>query len=104
MSVFTPRHVGGGGVSVSQRGIHSASMRERSGRPLSRLPVDHIVPHKGDQLLFFDQANWQALCPPATTCRKQRSSDHGYDSMPNADGSVLRPAHPFNKPQGRGGL
>jgi 5-methylcytosine-specific restriction protein A len=24
--------------------------------------VDHIVPHKGDQFLFWDQANWQPLC------------------------------------------
>jgi 5-methylcytosine-specific restriction protein A len=24
--------------------------------------VDHIVPHKGDQGLFWDQSNWQALC------------------------------------------
>ncbi len=24
--------------------------------------VDHIVPHRGDQKLFWDQGNWQALC------------------------------------------
>jgi len=24
--------------------------------------VDHIQPHKGDQDLFWDEANWQALC------------------------------------------
>ncbi|MCH8851723.1 MAG: HNH endonuclease [Planctomycetes bacterium] len=24
--------------------------------------VDHIVPHRGDQALFWDTANWQALC------------------------------------------
>lgn len=24
--------------------------------------VDHIIPHKGDAGLFWDQANWQALC------------------------------------------
>ena len=24
--------------------------------------VDHIVPHRGDMLLFWDQENWQALC------------------------------------------
>ena len=24
--------------------------------------VDHIVPHRGDQYLFWDQDNWQALC------------------------------------------
>jgi 5-methylcytosine-specific restriction protein A len=24
--------------------------------------VDHVVPHRGDQTLFWDQANWQAMC------------------------------------------
>ena len=24
--------------------------------------VDHIVPHRGDQKLFWDRSNWQALC------------------------------------------
>ena len=24
--------------------------------------VDHIVPHRGDMQLFWDQNNWQPLC------------------------------------------
>ena len=24
--------------------------------------VDHIIPHRGDQRLFWDQTNWEALC------------------------------------------
>jgi 5-methylcytosine-specific restriction enzyme A len=24
--------------------------------------VDHIIPHKGDSRLFWDQSNWQVLC------------------------------------------
>lgn len=24
--------------------------------------VDHIVPHKGNEVLFWDETNWQALC------------------------------------------
>lgn len=24
--------------------------------------VDHIIPHRGDELLFWDEANWQPLC------------------------------------------
>ena len=24
--------------------------------------VDHIVPHRGDQALFWDRSNWQSLC------------------------------------------
>ena len=24
--------------------------------------VDHVIPHRGDQRLFWDQGNWQPLC------------------------------------------
>lgn len=24
--------------------------------------VDHVVPHRGDRMLFWDSTNWQALC------------------------------------------
>jgi len=24
--------------------------------------VDHIVPHRGDPILFWDEKNWQPLC------------------------------------------
>lgn len=30
------------------------------GRPAE--VVDHIVPHRGDEAVFFDQRNWQPLC------------------------------------------
>lgn len=26
--------------------------------------VDHVIPHRGDQRLFWDVNNWQALCTP----------------------------------------
>ena len=26
--------------------------------------VDHIVPHRGDDKLFWNRRNWQALCKP----------------------------------------
>ena len=29
----------------------------------ARLEVDHITPHAGDALRFWDRANLQALCP-----------------------------------------
>jgi len=35
--------------------------------------VDHIVPHRGDQELFRDPANWQALCKLCHDIDKQRS-------------------------------
>jgi 5-methylcytosine-specific restriction protein A len=24
--------------------------------------VDHVIPHRGDKILFWDQSNWQSLC------------------------------------------
>jgi len=37
--------------------------------------VDHIVPHRGDQRLFWDESNWQALCHRHHSI-KTRSEDH----------------------------
>lgn len=34
--------------------------------------VDHITPHKGDQLLFWDRNNWSPLCTPCHSGAKQR--------------------------------
>ena len=34
----------------------------KNGRYVRATVVDHIVPHRGDQKLFLDQSNWQALC------------------------------------------
>jgi 5-methylcytosine-specific restriction enzyme A len=74
---------------------------KRGGRTAAARVVDHIMPHKGDERVFFDQANWQPLCFSCHNSRKQRIERHGYDATPNADGSFSDPAHPFNKPQGR---
>lgn len=34
--------------------------------------VDHIIPHKGDRALFWDRTNWQPLCVPCHSSRKQK--------------------------------
>jgi 5-methylcytosine-specific restriction endonuclease McrA len=34
--------------------------------------VDHTIPHKGDQVLFWDRTNWQASCRPHHDIVKQR--------------------------------
>lgn len=33
--------------------------------------VDHITPHKGDRKLFWSRSNWQPLCTPCHSGRKQ---------------------------------
>ena len=32
--------------------------------------VDHIMPHRGDQRLFWDESNWQSLC---ATCHNKKT-------------------------------
>ena len=35
---------------------------QAEGKVVSATVVDHIIPHRGDQKLFWDQANWEPLC------------------------------------------
>ena len=35
---------------------------EKAGRVEMGAAVDHIEPHRGDEGLFWDEANWQSLC------------------------------------------
>ena len=42
--------------------------------------VDHVVPHKGNRDLFWDRANWQALCKPCHDW-KTLTEDVGSDGF-----------------------
>ena len=49
------------------RFLHSHPLCElckRQGKLVEATVVDHIVPHRGDKKLFWDESNWQALCKP----------------------------------------
>lgn len=37
---------------------------EREGKLTAAEVVDHIIPHRGDQTLYWDAGNWQPLCKP----------------------------------------
>ena len=39
--------------------------------------VDHIVPHKGNQSLFWDKSNWQPLCKQCHD-KKTATEDGGF--------------------------
>lgn len=34
--------------------------------------VDHVRPHRGDMVIFWDVGNWQALCRKCHSMHKQR--------------------------------
>lgn len=47
-------------------------MCQDSGLVVAATVVDHITPHRGDPLLFWDEANHQALCTACHNGRKAR--------------------------------
>ena len=49
----------------------------RHGLLVQATVVDHITPHKGDQTLFWDPANHQALCKPCHDI-KTAKEDGGF--------------------------
>ncbi len=42
--------------------------------------TDHIIPHKGDDGLFWDESNWQPLCISCNTS-KASSEEGGFGNM-----------------------
>lgn len=44
---------------------------EEQGKVTPATVVDHIIPHKGDQALFWDTTNWQSLCK---TCHDTKTA------------------------------
>lgn len=71
-------------------------MCEREGRVTAAAVVDHIKPHRGDQALFWDRANWQPLCKPHHDGAKQRAEARGYVPGCDESGRPLDPDHPWN--------
>ena len=47
------------------------------GRVVPATVVDHVVPHRGDQKLFWDQINWAPACKPAMTPKTAREGRWG---------------------------
>ena len=49
----------------------------KEGKMVEATVVDHIKPHRGDSILFWDEANWQSLCK---TCHDMKTWNE--DSKP----------------------
>ena len=52
-------------------------MCERDGLIVAATVVDHKRPHRGDEHLFWDPDNWQALCKAHHDREKQRTERQG---------------------------
>lgn len=75
---------------------------EAKGRVVPASVVDHIVPHKGDMVKFWDAANnWQSLCAACHNSKTARE-DGAFGNAPkipgcDAAGLPVDPGHPWNQ-------
>lgn len=75
----TPAQRGYGGRWQRERGVYL------KGHPWCAYPgceeratqVDHIVPHRGDEGLFWDKGNWQGLCARHHSAKTRRGVGRG---------------------------
>jgi 5-methylcytosine-specific restriction protein A len=47
------------------------------GRIVPATAVDHVVPHRGDQRLFWDRSNWAPSCKPCHDAKTAREGRWG---------------------------
>ncbi len=61
--------------------------------------VDHIEPHRGNEVLFWNPGNLQSLCPHCHSSVKQAEERGGvaYDTACGVDGLPIDPMHPWNR-------
>ena len=50
---------------------------KRAGKVAAATVVDHIVPHEGDDVRFWDESNWQPLCKPCHDSVKAKEEANG---------------------------
>lgn len=74
------------------------------GRIVPATVVDHIIPHKGDQTLMWDESNFQSLCSKHHNIKTAREdSGFGHGQSPRAyggcgvDGMPTDPRHPWSR-------
>lgn len=82
-------------LSASERGYdarwHKASILHLLKHPLcaicagngrleQAILTDHIIPHKGDMKLFWDESNWQSLCKKCHDSKTAREDGRWGDA------------------------
>lgn len=72
-------------VDCARRGITKASCI-----------VDHKIPHRGDERLFWDTTNWQALCKECHDSFKQAYENTGFYRGVDVDGIPTDAGHWWN--------
>lgn len=72
-------------------------MCKEQGKVTQARVVDHIIPHKGNMQLFWDESNWQPLCKEHHDREKQSQEKRGYSKAIGSDGWPTDPKHPANR-------
>lgn len=57
--------------------------------------VDHIIPHKGDKLLFWDKNNWQSMCKPCHDRKTQLEDRGGWNYQQQPVKANMESINPF---------
>lgn len=89
-------------IKCRRRGLLNPGTMRMDGTPETNrrrigLVVDHIIPHKGDKRLFWNQDNWQPLCHDDHDIVKQRE-EHGREEQGNdISGRPTSADHPWNR-------
>lgn len=66
---------------------------EKHGLVIAAREVDHIIPHKGDMDLFWDEENWQSLCHECHSVKTARE-DGGFGGAMNHPSWLPEPGCP----------
>jgi hypothetical protein len=69
---------------------------EEQNRVTGATVVDHIIPHRGNATLFWDETNWQSLCKDCHDSAKQSEEKNGYSNAVGVDGWPVDDRHPVN--------
>ncbi|MGP9834221.1 HNH endonuclease [Marinobacter sp. NSM] len=71
---------------------------QQQGKVEAATVADHIVPHKGDEALFFDADNLQSLCATHHDASKQKAEKRGVAEVgSDTTGAPLDPSHHWNR-------
>lgn len=69
----------------------------QGGRRVGANTVNHRIPHKGDEGLFFDPANHQSVCKPHHDGPIQKAEGLGFSPAVDAGGWPTDPRHRANR-------
>lgn len=70
---------------------------EKKGLTVQATVVNHRTPHKGDEALFWNRGNLEAVCKPCHDGPIQREEIKGYSREVGSDGWPTDPRHPSRR-------